>query len=167
MYSPRPSTPVEAIMTKLLTSLALLAFSSISAFAGESGKITGHAVITVHPVATLDVADSPDHHIYISTYEGTVASDGLLNNARYEVAEVFDTAGLIRGGYKTFTLQDGSKIFAKYEVTEPGETAAKGRFEILSGTQKCQGITGKGNFEGKWTSETTFEDTLTGEYSIP
>jgi len=46
---------------------------------------------------------------------------------------VVDT-GVIRGGYKTFTEADGSKVFAKYTVTEFKLPEVNGTFEFTGGT---------------------------------
>jgi hypothetical protein len=79
---------------------------------------------------------------------------------------VVDT-GVIRGGYKTFTEADGSKVFAKYTVTEFKPPVVNGAFEFTGGTGKYQGITGNGTFHYVRVSDKAAWDELVGEYKIP
>ena len=151
-------------MKKLLTMLALFALlPAAPAFAQE--KLSGQATLNVTETMTINVGDTPNHQMFYTRMEGPLKADGPLNNARYEVVEFFDTA-VPNGGYKTFTLEDGSKIFARYEVTEPG-AAPKGTIKLTGGTEKYAGISGTGAFEGKFIeSFTVMEDSIEVEYTM-
>ena len=78
---------------------------------------------------------------------------------------VVDT-GVIRGGYKTFTEADGSKVFAKYNVTEFKLPEVNGTFEFTGGTGKYTGITGNGTFHYVRVSDKAAWDELVGDYKF-
>ncbi|HET9865689.1 MAG TPA: hypothetical protein VFQ06_00245 [Nitrospira sp.] len=152
-------------MTKLQTTLALLALLP-AGWASAQEKLSGQATLNVTETMTITVGDSPNHQMFYTRMEGTLKAEGPLNNARYEVVEFFDTALANNGGYKTFTLEDGSKIFARYEVTEPGSTP-KGTIKLTGGTEKYAGISGTGSFQGKFNeSFTVLEDTIEVQYTM-
>jgi hypothetical protein len=71
--------------------------------------------------------------VYVAEYDGAVYNgDGkpFLDKARYQLVAFTDTA-ISPGGYKFFTDADGSKVFAKYTVTE-------GKLPDLRGTFSSQ-----------------------------
>jgi hypothetical protein len=68
---------------------------------------------------------------------------------------------------KNFTDADGSKVFAKYTVTEFKPPELNGAFEFTGGTGKYQGITGNGTFHYVRVSDKAAWDELVGEYKIP
>jgi hypothetical protein len=70
-------------------------------------------------------------------------------------------------GYKTFTEADGSKVFAKYTVTQVKLPDILGTFEFTGGTGKYMGINGGGNFHVVMLSDAAQYDELRGEYTIP
>jgi hypothetical protein len=146
---------ILAILTALL--IASPAFAE---------KVTANGMLTNTQAVTFTVGDKPGHQIYLTKMEGMVQSAGVLNNARYEITDLSDTAGQ-SGGYKTFTLPDGSKIFAKYEVTEPGDKP-KGKITFTGGTGKYEGITGTGTYSAKFTDQTytSLRDTLELDYTL-
>jgi hypothetical protein len=112
----------------------------------ESGHWRGLAALVVTDQKTAKVDDGSDHVASVSEQDGAIHNaDGkpFLDKARYQVVSVVDTR-VIRGGYKTFTKADGSKVFAKYTVTEFKPPEVNGRF--TGGTGKYKGITGNGTF---------------------
>ena len=71
------------------------------------------------------------------------------------------------GGYKTFTISDGSKVFARYQLKERNPPVFKGEWKFLSGTGRYQGITGSGTYEVHSVGDTVLWDILEGEYKLP
>ena len=141
------------------------------AWANEKKTWIAHAALVITKSETLKVDDSENHFVYFSEYDGVVFNDkdegSFLDKARYQVVYLGDTAGMVDGGYKTFTMADGSQVFAKYQGTEAAPPVFKGKWEFIGGTGKYKGITGKGVFTLTMTSETTSFDVLEGEYKLP
>ena len=143
--------------------------NSLPASAEESGHWHGLSVLVVTDQKMAKVEDRANHMVYVTEFDGAVYNaDGkpFLDKARYQVVSVVDT-GVIRGGYKTFTEADGSKVFAKYTVTEFKLPEVNGTFEFTGGTGKYQGITGNGTFHYVRVSDKAAWDELVGEYKIP
>jgi hypothetical protein len=74
---------------------------------------------------------------------------------------------MIDGGYKTFTVDDGSQVFARYKLTNPAPPVLKGEWEFIGGTGKYKGITGRGNYTVQIVSDTVLWDVLEGDYKLP
>ncbi len=140
-------------------------------WAEEKITWTAHASLVVTKNETLKVDDNENHFVYFSIYDGVVFNDkgdsSFLDKARYQVVYLGDTAGMVNGGYKTFTMADGSQVFAKYQGTEAAPSVFKGTWEFIGGTGKYKGISGKGVFTLTMISETTSIDILEGEYKLP
>lgn len=90
----------------------------------------------------------------------------FLDKAEYRVQWMVDTAGMVGGGYKTFTTADG-QVFAKFSITEFTDTGVSGSWEFTGGTNTYKGITGQGSFSVTNVSETVYWDMLEGKYQIP
>jgi len=149
--------------------LTLMLAANLPAVADDSGHWRGLAALVVTDQKTFKVDDGTDHLASVSEQDGAIHNaDGkpFLDKARYQVVSVVDT-GVIRGGYKTFTEADGSKVFAKYTVTEFKLPEVNGTFEFTGGTGKYQGITGNGSFHYVRVSDKAAWDELVGEYKIP
>jgi len=147
----------------------LMTTTTLPAVADDSGHWRGLAALVVTDQKTAKVDDGSDHVALISEQDGAIHNaDGksFLDKARYQVVSVVDT-GVIRGGYKTFTEADGSKVFAKYTVTEFKPPEVNGKFEFTGGTGKYQGITGNGKFHYVRVSDKAAWDELIGDYKIP
>ena len=141
----------------------------LPAAADESGHWRGLAALVVTDQKAFKVDDGTDHMVSVSEQDGAIHNaDGksFLDKARYQVVSVVDP-GVIRGGYKTFTEADGSKVFAKYAVTEFKLPVVNGTFEFTGGTGKYQGITGNGKFHYVRVSDKAAWDELVGDYNIP
>lgn len=139
------------------------------AAADEVSQWFGRAVLVVTSSKAARMEDRPNHAVSLSEMDGVVFNgDGrpFLDKARYQVVNLAD-AGVSVGGYKTFTDADGSKVFARYTVTELGRPEARGTFEFTGGTGRYQGIAGRGDFRITWISDTTAWDELRGEYRVP
>ncbi len=136
--------------------------------AEEAGQWFGRAVLVVTSSKAARLEDRANHVVSVSEMDGVVFNgDGrpFLDRARYQVVNLFD-AGVSAGGYKTFTDADGSKVFARYAVTELGRPESRGTFEFTGGTGRYQGIAGRGEFRIHWLNDTTAWDELRGEYRI-
>lgn len=142
-----------------------------SVWAGEKGTWRAHAVLVTTNEKTLKIADKEDHLIFFTEYDGVVFNDhgdgSFLDKARYQVVYLGDTSGMVDGGYKTFTMADGSQVYAKYQGTEAAPPVFKGKWEFIGGTGKFKGITGQGVYTLQSTSDTTAWDILEGEYEVP
>jgi hypothetical protein len=149
--------------------LVLATANSLPVAAEESGHWHGLSVLVATDKKVAKVEDRADHMIYVTEYDGAVYNgDGkpFLDKARYQVVALVDTA-VSRGGYKTFTDADGSKVFAKYAVTEVKMPDVRGTFEFTGGTGKYEGITGNGTFHDVFVSDKAAWDELVGDYKIP
>jgi hypothetical protein len=94
---------------------------------------------------TVKTEDRPDHTLSIFDCDGAVINaEGkpFLDKARYQIVGLVDS-GVSGHGYKTFTEADGSKVFAKYTVTQVKLPDILGTFEFTGGTGKYMGINGR------------------------
>ena len=149
--------------------VTLMLAANLPASADDSGHWRGLAALVVTDQKTAKIDDRADHVASISEQDGAIHNaDGksFLDKARYQVVSMFD-AGVFGGGYKTFTEADGSKVFAKYTVTEFKPPEVNGTFEFTGGTGKYQGITGNGKFHYVRVSDKAAWDELVGDYKIP
>src|SRR3954453_4714877 len=101
--------------------IALLAAAWVasSPALADNGKWRGRAVLVVTSEKTVPVADKNDHTVAVTEYDGLVFTEvggDFLANARYQVTDLDDSGGMVSGGYKTFTMGDGSKVFAQYTL---------------------------------------------------
>jgi hypothetical protein len=144
---------------------------SISAWGAESGKWRGRAVLVVTSEKASEVADKKDHRVRLTEYDGVVFTEvggDFLANARYQATSVSDAGGdMGSGGYKTFTMEDNSKVFARFHLKEFKPPIVRGEWKFLSGTGRYAGITGNGVYEVHLVSPTVLWDILEGEYKIP
>ena len=151
----------------------IVAFLSLNtaAWAEEKNTWIAHSALVVTKNEALKIDDNEDHFVFFSEYDGVVFNDNgegsFLDKARYQAVYLGDTAGMVDGGYKTFTMPDGSQVFAKYQGTEAAPPVFNGKWEFIGGTGNYKGITGKGVFTLTMTSETTSFDILKGEYKLP
>ena len=149
--------------------LVLATTNSLPAIAEDSGHWHGLSVLVATDKKVVKLEDQPNHMVYVAEYDGAVYNgDGkpFLDKARYQVVAFTDTA-VSRGGYKFFTDADGSKVFAKYTVTEGKLPDLRGTFEFTGGTGKYEGITGNGTFHDVFVSDKAAWDELIGDYKIP
>ena len=139
------------------------------AAAEEAGQWHGKGILVVVEKTSMKVEDRANHTVAATEYDGAIYNnDGnpFLDKARYQVVALNDS-GVTRGGYKTFTGADGSKVFAKYSVTESKPPEHRGTFEFTGGTGKYEGITGSGTFRIVYISDRVGWDELSAEYTIP
>jgi hypothetical protein len=149
-----------------LTALAVTMYSDPLAAAE---KWFGKGVLVAVSEKTVKTEDRPDHTLSIFDCDGAVinaAGKPFLDKARYQIVGLVDS-GVSGHGYKTFTEADGSKVFAKYTVTQVKLPDILGTFEFTGGTGKYMGINGGGNFHVIMLSDAAQYDELRGEYTIP
>jgi hypothetical protein len=140
------------------------------AYAEEGGTWRGLAVLVATSGKTVNVADQENHTLFLQEYDGLVFNDKgetFLDNARYQVVNLTDSGGMADGGYKTFTAEDGSQVFARYRLTNAAPPTLKGEWEFLGGTGKYKGITGQGKYTVQIVSDTVLWDVLEGDYKLP
>ncbi|HEX6840747.1 MAG TPA: hypothetical protein VF113_04435 [Stellaceae bacterium] len=143
--------------------------ASPPAVAEETGHWEGKGVLVVSSRTMLKVEDSANHSVSLTEWDGAIFNGqgkSFLDKARYQVVAPVDTAGA-RGGYKTFSERDGSKVFAKFIGTEAKPPEFRGTFEFTGGTGKYEGITGNGTFHLVMVSDKAAWDELVGDYKLP
>jgi hypothetical protein len=97
------------------------------------------------------------------------SGETFLDKARYQV--VFKGEA-IKGsakdeGYKTFTMPDGSQVFAKF-VGEDSGNRFGGTWTLIGGTGKYQGVKGQGKWDLTAMADSPVSwDILEGEYELP
>jgi hypothetical protein len=140
------------------------------AWAGEKGKIKTRAVLVTTKQDAAKVDDKPDHTLLYLEQDGIIFNESggkFLDKARYQLIYLSDSAGLVAGGYKTFTEADGSKVFAKFTDTEQAPPVYKGSFDFIGGTGKYAGIKGHGTWTYTTVADTVAWDEMEGEYELP
>ena len=155
----------------ILTTLVALSFSlaAPAGWAGEKGTWRGLAALATTSYTETAIADVDGHVVYHGTMEGVVFNDegkSFLDKARYEVVFYGDSSGW-DGGYKTFTMADGSQAFLHFEGTEDAPPVFKGNWKFIKGTGQYKGITGEGRFTVTMVSDAGLWDVLEGSYEIP
>jgi hypothetical protein len=154
----------------VVLSAMLVAASTAPASAEESGHWKGKGVLVVTSQQTVKVGDQSDHQLMLREFDGILFNEGdkpFLENARYQVVDLNDSGGMVSGGYKTFTADDGSQVFAQYKVTGGAPPTFNGEWTFVGGTQKYKGITGNGTFQITWIGDTAAWDLLEGDYKLP
>jgi hypothetical protein len=149
--------------------LVVALISSTPTWAEEAGQWRGKAVLVNTQMTNLQVADQEDHLLMLGDDSGLVFNEdgkAFLDKAEYRVQWMVDTAGMVGGGYKTFTTPDG-QIFAKFKITEETGAGVAGTWEFTGGTGKYKGVSGHGTFDVTNVSDTVYWDMLEGEYKIP
>jgi hypothetical protein len=162
---------MNRILTIGLPLISLVALAATPVEAEQGGKWRGRAVLVVTSEKGVEVADKPDHKVWVTEYDGVVFTEvggDFLNNARYQVVDLTDAGGdMVNGGYKTFTMPDDSKITASYTLREGNPPVFKGEWKFLSGTGRYQGISGSGTYVVHQVGSTALWDILEGEYKLP
>ena len=166
-------------LTVLFISLALIfALGVTISIAQQKIKIAGKHTLAYTPGATINVGDTEDHIIALSTFEGANVSTGknkFMDGAQ-DVGMTF--ADLVKGngphqGYGNLSL-NGDVIFWKHQgktkttLTPEGKpvTTSEGSFTWTKGTGKYENIQGGGTYKGKYISKTITIVEWEGEYFI-
>ncbi len=119
----------------------------------------------------LDVGDVPDHIYWIG--QGTcdaTSSDGDLKEKNGHYTEFHDgwKTSFNFHGYYNATMDDGDKVYYKYEGSGSTDTAKPiaNKWKVVNGTGKYKGIKGSGGCSGKLNADGSDDITCTGTYSI-
>ena len=156
-------------MVKLVAIWLTGAVLALPAVAGESGHWKGKGVVAVTDGKIVKLIDQSDHELGLQEFDGVVFSIGempFLDNARYQVVSFFDTTGLVNGGFKTFTAEDGV-VHMQFKITGGSWPKFTGEWTATGGTERYKGITGSGTFASTFVSDTAMWDMLEGDYKIP
>lgn len=152
-----------------LIAMTVLLVPTTQAAEEETGQWHALGVFVMVDKKAVTLEDRANHIVGVYELDGAVFNSGgkpFLDKARYQVVAINDI-GVTRGGYKTFTDADGSKVFARYTITEGKPSESRGTFEFTGGTGKYKGIIGKGTFHNVFVSDKAAWDELVGEYRIP
>ena len=161
---------MSRVLKICLPVVLMAAFVTSPVQAEQSGRWRGKAVLVTTSSTEAKVGDTADHALEVGVQDGMVFTEeggDFLANARYQVAYLYDSAGMINGGYKTFTADDDFKVFAQFSVRELKWPILTGDWKFLNGTGKYQGVTGNGTFEVHFIASTVLWDVLQGEYKLP
>ncbi len=163
----------------------LLSFVALSACAltsgqaiAEGGKISGSGTLSYTKQEALPVAEANGHLLLLGELRGSNKNtdnkdfmDGAEVTNR-EIAQLFQGNGP-QSGYYTLS-KDGNTTVAlwKGEVTTvmaadgTPQTSFNGTWDYVAGTGKYDGIKGKGEYHGHFTSKTSYAVDWSGEYSL-
>jgi hypothetical protein len=131
------------------------------------------------PVGMAEVGDRPGHAFVLlkskcTWTKGDVAGMKMTSGEDTGVAEMTSPTASKDMGYGVASLDNGDKVFVKYQGTgtykagtPPAPTAASGTWAFASGTGKAKGITGKGTYKGAFKPDGSVIWTIEGTYSIP
>jgi hypothetical protein len=147
-----------------------VAASGPPALAGETGTLKGRGVLVVTSSQTIAVPGRPDHQVIPSVMDGSMITDergAAFDGARYQIVDMVDSAGMVNGGYKTFTTADGSMLFARYRTLDGSGAHYTGKWEITGGTGKFEGATGGGTWDGTFVADSVLIDTMDGIWTTP
>jgi hypothetical protein len=152
---------------------AVLVALPLSVAAGETGKYQGHAVLEVTKFTEYKTMEGhPMKSAMAGEMDGLIFSNGsnsaldrMLERAHYHVVFVGDGGG---GGYcmKTFTTQEGHKLFARCDSKATPKGGA-GTVTLLGGTGPFTGIKGKGKFNVVFVTDRVSWDDIEWEWETP
>lgn len=163
------------LFINLFVFFALCATTSI---AQQKIKVSGKHTMASTPGTTINVGDTEDHIISLSTFEGVNVSTGKnkFMDGALDIGMTF--ADLVKGkgshqGYGNFSL-NGDVIFWKHQgktettLSPEGKpvTTSEGSFTWTKGTGKYENIQGGGTYKGKDISKTITIIEWEGEYFI-
>jgi hypothetical protein len=140
-------------------------------WASEKGKFRCLGVLHTTKYEELKVPDIEKDILFQAEDDGLIFNQTggmILHNARYQV--VYNgvvTKGVVNlNCIKTFTMPDGSQIFAKCEGKGSGNRG-NGNWTLIGGTGKYEGIKGNGTYDWTGVTDQMGWDILEGEYEIP
>ncbi len=173
MKTGRHSTSSRVIAA--LAALLVLVASGVSP--AEKHRVSGTMTSAVTRIEKINVADTEDHVIYLTQYEGVNLNSGehvFLDNAKVINASFGD---LVKGngehyGYITLMDKDGT-LHGKWEgrittiVSPEGDSVMtfEGTYEYTGGDGAYGNFTGSGTYTGKFISEIIYQVDWQGEYS--
>lgn len=145
----------------------------------DGGKIAGTMSLNYSKQEALPVAEAPGNVLILGELRGSNKSTN--GNAYMDGAEVTnrEIVRLFQGngpnsGYITLS-KDGNAAVAQWNgmvstVLSPDgqpQTSFTGSWQYVAGSGKYAGIQGSGEFHGNFTSQTSYDVSWSGEYSLP
>ena len=136
--------------------------------ANLAGSIAAH----VKSQSVIAVPDQPGHDLSLAEVTGThKTSDANWNNA---ILTYVGTTDLIDGkgtqhGFYVNTRPDGDREWGTFEArvtTVNGLPNAEGSYQVVGGTGRFKGMSGKGTFNTRMTSPRDVEGTYQGTYQL-
>lgn len=162
--------------------LPVAALAACSMFSGaamaEGGNISGSMSLSYTKQEALPVAEAPGHMVLLGEVKGankntgsTDYMDGAAVTNR-EIGRLFQGNGthsgyitLGKNGNSTIALWNGEVTTVMSPEGQP-QTTFKGTWEYVAGTGKYDGIHGKGEYHGNFTSQTSYVVDWSGNYSV-
>jgi len=147
----------------------IAALASGTAAAGESGHFRGLAALTNTNFQIIKADDGhPGGAVMIGEMDGVIFNDRkepFLDNAHYRVIWKGDGQGN-SDCFKTFTMPDGDKVYGVCHGKSV-EDGYVGTVELIGGTGKYKGITGKGKYKVTTVTQRALWDLIEWDYEIP
>lgn len=144
--------------------------------AAQAAKIDCSGTKTSKDVPYREVinpGDRPDHELVLAIRNHAIASihpefDGSTQTA-YAMHDEYRSGGT-QSGYFLYTLQNGEKIWARFNSVDvvksmqgSWEATYQGTFRFIDGTGKYAHIRGGGSYQGKVTPTAGFQETFVCE----
>lgn len=156
--------------------LSTCALSSSQTFA-EGGKISGSALLSYTKQEASAAPSAGGHMLVFGELTGSnkntgntdYMSDAVVDNR--EIGQLFQGNGPHTGYYTMSKEGNTTTALWKGNVTTVMSaegtplTSFKGTWEYVAGTGKYNGIQGKGEYQGHFTSKTTYVVDWSGDYS--
>lgn len=162
--------------------ILIAALSACAVFSGstlaDGGKIAGSMSLNYSKQETLPVAEAPGNVLILGELRGSNKStngsdymDGAEVTNR-EIVRLFQGNGpnsgyitLSKNGNSTVALWNGMVSTVMSKDGQP-QTSFKGSWEYVAGSGKYDGIKGSGEFQGHFTSQTSYDVSWSGDYTL-
>lgn len=166
--------------SRLIVAFAAMAtcstFSSVAL--AEGGNISGSITFSYTKQEALPVAEAPGHLVQLVEVKGVNKNTGSTDHmdgaavTNREIARLFQGNGphsgyitLDESGNATTALWSGEVTTVMSPEGQP-QTSFKGSWEYVAGTGKYEGIRGKGEYHGQFTSQSSYVVDWSGEYAV-
>jgi hypothetical protein len=160
-----------------LATLSTCVITSNPAMA-EGGKIAGAISLNYTKQEALSVVEAPGNLLILGELKGINKStngSGYMDGAAVtnrEIVRLFQGNGpnngyitLDKNGDSAVALWNGQVTTVMSPEGQP-MTSFKGTWEYVAGTGRLTGIKGNGDFQGHFTSKTSYDVNWNGEYSV-
>lgn len=158
--------PHQATFILALAALVIL----IAGSARAEEKVTVNAVASVEGVGQVyEIGE--DKAVFLGGLAGVIFVDegkGSLNAGEIVCPgslEIDLKDGTQEGSGHCILTGTNGRLFAKWSCSGTHGAGCSGKFELVSGTNRFHGVTGKSKFEIRGTSHKLMQDALRGEYT--
>lgn len=170
---------MQKTTANITLSVALAACTMLSAPAlADGGKIAGAMSLNYSKQEALPVVEAPGNVLILGELRGSNKStngtdymDGATVTNR-EIVRLFQGNGpnsgyitLSKDGNATVALWNGMVTTVMSQDGQP-QTSFKGSWEYVAGSGKYDGIQGSGEFHGHFTSQTSYDVSWSGDYTL-